>query len=69
MSNFNREWIPGFEQEAWIGAEVVNGTGEVMIWVDPEVVMTMPHKNAVQIAEMILRKAEEAKKAEAESRE
>lgn len=66
MSNQNREWLPGFHGKAWVGAEVVNGTGEVTIdlaHADLDGVITVDCEEAVKIGEFIIRKAEEAREA------
>lgn len=65
MSNYDREYFAALGQRIIVGAEVVNGTGEVLFEfsddVDQErVIFVMPHEQAMDFALFIMRKVQKA---------
>ena len=64
MSNYNWETLPGFDVS--VGAEVVNGTGEVRINAhqhEDTVILTMDAERALDLARLLSQQAHEAMRA------
>lgn len=73
MSNYHREWFPGYEERIYVGAEDVNGEGTVQISIEDHAwdsaTVVMPHKEAAEFAAFILAKCAEAAEAQRRERE
>jgi hypothetical protein len=69
VSQYDREWFPGFENRILVGAEDVNGTGEVILVFSEDyfdgkaetVIYVIPWEKAAELAEFIKRKADKAR--------
>lgn len=77
MSNSNWESLPGFEGLIVVGAEVVNGTGEVGLRFEDEpvpgiesdtIVYTLTPEQALDFARLLSRQAHEAMRAKWEEK-
>jgi hypothetical protein len=67
VSNYNWESLKGFEDQVLVGAEVVNGTGDVKLNTrqhaggdSDAVILTMPAEKALDLARLISRQAHDA---------
>lgn len=67
MGNYSREALKGFEEQVIVGAEVVNGTGDVMLTArqhegdDAEtVILHMTPEQALDFAVLLANQAHEA---------
>ena len=70
MSNYNYESLPGFEEQVIVGAEIINGTGQVelRLWQNPAgrvdggeaVYLCIDAKKALEFARLLSQQAHEA---------
>jgi hypothetical protein len=70
VSNYNWESLPGFEEQVKVGAEVINGIGQVALrfWQDPDgsagdgeaVFLDMGAEKVLELARLLSRQAHEA---------